>query len=182
MDRTNYKGSCHFRITFIDMVMRTLMALVLSIILLSCSSSVEIVNIDETYWSAYRNPESFDTYLQAQTLDPRSSNCFMQFSNAALTQEDAKLLECSVILQGSPAWNECHEEAEALHNQAVIMNDIASAIDGPMRFDESEAYAFLIIAKSIITETDWNALIDVLDEVTPPFQCEYEGDDEWFWE
>lgn len=161
---------------------RNLLVLMLLTLLVGCVPATETVNIDEVFWSAYRNPVGFDEYLSTQTLDPRTSNCFLQYRNTAFANEDAKLLECSVILQYTTAWNECHEEAEAFHNQGVIMNDIASAVDGPTRFDESQAYAFLIIAKSVFTEVDWNAFVDSLDEVTPPFYCEYDGDKEWFWE
>ena len=182
MDVINDKRLCRFRSNFMGTIMRTLPVFILSMILLGCDTTIETVSIDDAYWSAYRNPESFDAYLQTQAFDPRTSNCFLQHRDAALTREDAKLLECGVILQGSPAWNQCHEEAEAFHNQGVIMNDIASAIDGPMRFDETQAYAFLIITKSVLAEIDWNAFVDLLDEAVPPFYCEYEGEEQWFWE
>lgn len=167
---------------FIGIITRVLPMFMLMIALQACDTETENVGIDEVFWSAFRNPESFDAYLAEQTLDPRTSNCFLQHRNLAFAQEDAKLLECSVILQGSIAWNQCHEEAEALHNRGVVMNDIASAIDGPVRFDETSAYAFLIITKMALTEINWDAFIDQLDEVAPPFYCEYEGEEQWFWE
>lgn len=182
MDTINSIRLWHLGNNLMVMIMRILPPLMLSIMLAGCEPDTEIVSIDDVYWSAFRNPVSFDAYLDAQSLDPRSSNCFLQHSNAVFKSEEAKLLECSVILVGSPAWNECHEEAEAFHNQGVIMKDIASAIDGPIRFDETQAYAYLIIAKSVFTEVEWNAFIDSLDEVTPAFYCEYEGDKKWFWE
>ena len=144
--------------------------------------TTETVTIDEIFWEAFRDPIGFDVYLDAQTLDSRTSSCFRQRRDAALSNEQAKLLECSVILEGSPAWNECHEEAEAFHNNAVIMNDIASAIDGPGNFDETEAYSYKVISKSLLTEEDWGEFIDALQEATPTYYCEYEGEEKWIWE
>jgi hypothetical protein len=167
---------------FSGLIMRVLPLFVLTVALQACDTEIENVGIDEVHWSAFRNPESFDAYLDTKTLDPRTSNCFLQHSNLAFAQADAKLLECSVILMYSPAWNQCHEEAEELENRGVLMKDIAGAVDGAIRFDETSAYALLIITKSFLTEIDWNAFVDLLDEAAPPFYCEYEGEEQWFWE
>lgn len=133
----------------------------------------ESVSIDEVFWSAYRNPESFDAYLDTKTLDSRTSNCFLQHRDVALNNEQAKLRECSAILQGSPAWNDCHDEAEAFRNRAVMMNDIANTIDGSTRYDATQSYALLMITKSIFTEEDWNTFVDTLEELAPAYYCEY---------
>lgn len=166
------------------MAKSTISILFISIWLTGCvvEKTTETVSIDDVYWSAYRDPVAFDAYLDNQTLDPRTSGCFLQHRDMALTNEQTKLLECSVILEGSPAWNECHDEADALRTHAVIMNDIAIAIDGPGNFDETEAYAYLVIAKSALTEADWITFVEALNTVMPPLYCEYEGEEKWFWE
>jgi hypothetical protein len=162
-----------------------LLALITLPLLTGCpieKTTTETVVIDEIFWEAFRDPVGFDMYLDAQTLDPRTSSCFRQFRDSALANEQSKLLECGVILEGSPAWNECHDEADAFRNNAVIMNDIANAIDGPGNFDETEAYIFLVITKSSFTEEDWSEFADALQAATPTYYCEYEGEKKWIWE
>lgn len=182
MDAITDKRIWHVSNNLMSLTATILFALILSSALLGCSPKIETISIDDVYWSAYRNPESFDTFLDTQTLDSRTSDCFLQKRDIALNNEEAKLLECSAILQDSPPWYECHEEAENFHNQAAIMNDIASAIDGSTWFDETQSYAYLLIIKSVFTDTEWNTFVDTFEELTPPFYCDYEGDDEWFWE
>ena len=154
----------------------------LFILITGCDREEIEVSIDDLYWSAYRNPETFDSYLDTTVIDAKASNCFLRYSDQMFNFEQEKLLECGLILQGSPPWNECHDAAESFHNSGVILNNIAGAIDGPVRFDETQGYGFLVIAKSVFTDIDWNLFIDQLDEVTPPFLCKYKGDREWFWE
>ena len=96
------------------MARKLTMALLISWLLTGCivETTTETVSIDDVYWSAYRDPVGFDSYLDNQTLDPRSSGCFRVHRDIALANEQSKLLECSVILEGSPAWHECHAAFE----------------------------------------------------------------------
>jgi len=140
----------------------------LLLILTGCEKETIEVSVDDLYWSAYRNPETFDSYLGTAVIDAKASNCFLRYRDRAFNSEQAKRLECGQISQDTPAWNECHDEVDAFHNGGVILNNIAGAIDGPVRFDETEGYGYLVIAKSVITDIDWNSLVDALDAVTPP--------------
>lgn len=133
----------------------------------------EIVSVDEIYYSAFRSPETFDADLPSLVKDDRSADCLRRLRDQALNEENQKLLECGQLITGSNAWNECHTEAESHGNRAAIMNDIANAIEGPTRFDETQGYAFLILSKMALTEIEWNEFINLLQSVTPEFKCEY---------
>jgi hypothetical protein len=172
----------HLRNKSTHMALRTLVLLMLAIGLWGCETPVETVSIDETYWSAYRNPESFDAYLDTAVLEPRTANCFFRHRDAAVNNLNAKLRECSVILQGSPAWNDCHDEADAFETQAVIFQDIGNTVAGTTTFDVTQAYTYLMLSKSLLNPADWEIFIDQLNELTPPFYCEYEGEEQWIWE
>jgi hypothetical protein len=165
-------------------VIRILFMLVFSSLLTGCPLKVETtetVGIDVLFWEAYRDPVGFDVYLASQTLDSRVSDCFRHYSDSAFSDEYAKLLECSVILESTPPWNDCHAEAEAFHNQGVMLNDLSLTIDGAVNFSETGSYSYLVLAKSLVTDTDWNILVDAVDEITPPLYCKYK-EEKWIWE
>lgn len=137
-----------------------------------CDTEVEVVNVDNLFWSAWRNPETFDTWLASQTVDPAASVCLRSHGNEAFAAEQNQLLQCDQLLTGSPAWNECHEAAESLHNRGVILFDIARTIDGMTRFDATEGGQYLILSKSILGEAGWNTLADIAQANAPPLECE----------
>ena len=154
-------------------IWRLLVLLAGIFLLSSCSSDEDVVNVDEVFWSAYRNPETFDSYLVGNQLDGRTANCFEQYRDKALNLEQLKLQECALMLTGSLLWNDCHEEAEEFHNNAVLMNDIARTIEGTTSFDATQSYALLVITKSLFTTDGWNTLINDLIAVAAPMQCRY---------
>lgn len=136
-----------------------------------------VVNVDNLYWSAFRSPETFDEDLKMLPVPSRASECLRDLSDDSFELEQGRLRECGQMLTGSPAWNECHSEAEAHHNRGVIQSDIADAIDGEQRFDESEGGTYLMLSKSIVGEAEWEQLVEDVDAATPPVECEYEEDD-----
>lgn len=131
----------------------------------------ELVDVDDVWWAAWASPETIDAELPTMTLAPRSSDCLRQISAEGLQLEQDKLMECGVIVSGSAGWNDCHEEAEGHHTRAVIAADLANAIDGQGRFDQSSGGVYLALTKSVLPAT-WGPFIADLRSASPAFVCE----------
>jgi hypothetical protein len=129
------------------------------------------INVDPIFWTAFRDPETFDTWLTGQTIDPAAPGCMRHLAAKAFNEEQAQLQECSQMVSGTPAWNECHEEAEAAHDRGVVLNDVARACDGTIRFDATQGGQWLISAKTIVGESEWYSFTDILRQSLPPFEC-----------
>ena len=114
------------------------------IMLEACGSGPEspqpttTVDISAIYWSAVRNPETFDTYLATQNIEARASDCFLRHSNNYFNAEQAKLDECYQMVSYSPMWNACHDEADNLRNGGVIRRDISRAMANILKLKEWE--------------------------------------------
>ena len=150
-----------------------------SIFLISISSACwpfgddcETVNTKSIFFNAYREPENFDDNVSALDIQSGTSKCLKKLSDESFQNEQDKLLECSVILSGTPAWNECHDEAASFSNQGVILLNIANTVDGKSRFDTSSGGTFLILSKSLFSEADWISFVAVLEDLTPEMTCE----------
>lgn len=130
------------------------------------------IDVSDIFWSAWRNPESFDDWLAGQTIDPGAAGCLRSRAEAAFDASEARLRECNQLLSPSTAWNECQQESEQLHNSGVVLNDIARTIEGRTRFENTDSYQILIWGKDLAGAATWNALADALRDLMPPLECE----------
>jgi len=131
----------------------------------------ETINVDTIFWTAWRDPEAFDAWLTGQTVDPGAPGCLRHLASVAFGEEQAQLRECGQMVSGTPEWNECHASAEAVHNRGVVLNDIARACDGTIRFDATQGGQYLMAAKTLVGQADWYAFSDILRQSSPRFEC-----------
>jgi hypothetical protein len=131
----------------------------------------EAVDVDNLFWTAWRDPESFDAWLAGNTVDPGAPGCLRHLASKAFNEEQAQLQECSQMVSGSPEWTECHETAESVHNRGVVLNDIARACDGSARFDATQGGQYLIGAKTLVGQSNWYSFSDILRQSLPRFEC-----------
>lgn len=153
----------------------SVLVVALSVIACLHEDDTRIISVDSLFWAAWRDPETFDSYLRSTTVDPQSSTCLRRYAEEAFAEEQRRLRECSAILTGSPAWNECHEQAEGAHDRGVVLSDIARAIDGQVTFASTEAARFLRLGKSIAGQAVWYQLADALRANVPRMECEVPG-------
>lgn len=140
-------------------------------------SDCETVNVDDVYWSAYRNPESFDAALPTMELHPRTSEVFRLHGQDRFAKANAKLDERDQFELYSPLWRKCDEEAIELHNQGVVFRDIMLAIDRTVPFSSSETGMALIFGKTY-WETrfgpgSWAALVAQARSLAAPLEWEF---------
>lgn len=128
------------------------------------------VSVDDIYWSAWRDPEGFDTWLSTQTPPPNAASCLEERADLFFRLEQDQLLTCRDYLSGSRSWNECHDQADNYHNGGVVAQDIARALNGTARFADTSGGAYLTLARQIIGP-EWTAFIDSLRRLVPPIEC-----------
>jgi hypothetical protein len=136
------------------------------------------VTIDVSYifWQAYSSPDTFDDWLASQSLEPGTAACFRSHANKWFQAKENKLSECYQMSTGSTAWNECHNEADQIHNSAVLLNDIARTIDGYTRFNETQMGRYLISMKQLLGDVEWNELMNWVRKfysTMPPLVCTF---------
>ena len=129
------------------------------------------IEVDPLFWTAWRDPESFDTWLTTNSVDAGAPGCLRHLASKAFNEEQTQLQKCGQMVSGTPEWNACHDTAEAVHNRGVVMNSIAGACDGTTRFDATQGGQYLIAAKSIIGQSSWYSFTDALMQSLPPFEC-----------
>lgn len=156
---------------------RPLGALVLALTLSGCDcwplfSSPEHVDVRPLFLAAVRSPDRFDDQIPGLSPHERASECLRQRADVAFDEEESQLRECSVILTGSPAWNECHERAEALHNNGVILGDVAAAVEGSRSFAQSSGGQYLILTRLAVGDALYSQVVALIEEVAPPMECE----------
>lgn len=134
--------------------------------------SCDTVNVREVFLRAVAEPDRFDAALPTIELEGGTSRCLGSLSDEALAAEQNKLVECGQLVTESPSWEVCHEEAEAFHNNGVVLNDIKNAADGRVRFDDSSGGQFLILAKNALGPAEYEALIDLLQDTVPDLECQ----------
>ncbi len=131
------------------------------------------VDVTDLYFAAWRNPETFDTYLTSVRVDSQASRCLREFGEKALRASQEQLAKCAQMVSYTPQWEDCHEERENLNNQGVVFLNIASAVDGQTRFSATEAYQLLTLGKAVAGASAWNQLIDQLRATTPRLECKW---------
>lgn len=135
-------------------------------------SSPEKVDSKPVFAEAVRSPDTFDAELRALSYHDRTAECLRVQAEDALEMEDRQLSECAQILTGTPAWNECHDVAEAWHNRGVILTDVANALEGERRFDQSSGGQYLLLARDFLGPAAYEMLVDTLIELAPDMTCE----------
>lgn len=128
------------------------------------------VSVDDIYWAAWRDPDTFDAWLSTQTPPPNAASCLQERADLFFQLEEDQLVTCRSYSSGSRSWNECHDQAESYHNGGVVAQDIARTLNGTTRFADTSAAVYLTLGKAA-TGTGWTAFINSLRELVPPLQC-----------
>lgn len=136
-----------------------------------CPSDDEGVPVSDVFWRAFTEPETFDDWLRGQQVERGAASCLRSRATRFLNDEQNKLRECSQIVTGSPAWEQCHDDAVGYHNGGVVAQDIASTLDGTARFANTNAGRDLILRKSVLGSALWNQLINELRGLFPRIEC-----------
>lgn len=131
-----------------------------------------IVNVDDLFWRAWRNPETFDSYLASASVDPKAAECLTTHSNAAFGEQQKQLRECAALVSGSDLWNACHERAEQAQLRGVILRDISAAVQGRTKFSQTQGGQYLIMAKALVGVGSWYEGADLARAVAPSLTCE----------
>jgi hypothetical protein len=160
-------------------LLRTLPVLVLACLFISgCPCILGIgdcddgtINVDTIFWTAFRDPESFDAWLAGHPADPGAPSCLRHLASKAFSEEQVQLRQCSQMVSGTPEWNDCHDIADQAHNRGVVLNDLGRTCDGSVRFDATEGGQYLMAAKNLVGQSDWYSFADVLRQNSPRFEC-----------
>jgi hypothetical protein len=117
------------------------------------------------------DPASFDEWLVDETVDRDAASCITAYAEQKFAEERDKLRQCGQLVSFTPEWNQCHDEAENLHNGGVVANDIARAIQRTTPFDQSQGGRLLIDAKSLVSTAEWTSFIQQLRSSVPRVMC-----------
>ena len=129
------------------------------------SESCEAAKIEGVYFTAVKAPSNFDSALSNFDVEEGISRCLRKFSDETFQNEQAQLVDCRQFLTGSSAWNACHEVAESYQMQGVILTGVANAVEGNSSFATSLGGQYLIVAKTTLGVTEYEAFIDSLREL-----------------
>lgn len=133
-------------------------------------------DVRSTYLSAVRDPETFDSRISSLNIPDGAPDCLNELAAQAFELEYEQVLSCDAFVARSSSWNACHEEAERIHNQGVILGDVARAIEGTRSFASSSGGGLLIFSKQVLTAEFgpqfYVALIDEFSAFTPDMQCD----------
>lgn len=129
-------------------------------------------DVRAVFVAAVEDPQAFDGRLSSLTVPDGAPDCLRELMAVAFELEQEQLLECGQLITGSPAWNECHERAENMHNHGVILGDIARAIEGNQSFSSSSGGSFLILTQSALGPALYDGVVGQLTSLIPDMKCD----------
>jgi hypothetical protein len=129
------------------------------------------LSADVVFWRAYSDPGTFDAWLSTQIVSKKAAACLQERSSALLSLSQSRLRQCGQLVTGSDAWNECHNESEQYETGGIIAGDLARTLQGTTQFKDTDGGRYLILAKSVVGASDWEATMALVRSQLPPVEC-----------